>query len=553
MKKTILLTLAFAAGVTTFAQKPETWDGVEVLPNFYCHKVSHDGKQLVGESENGGTVYYNRSTGEAYYYDSCDFGRGYVVADNGWVVGSELLDVENQTNTAVIMVGGEVIVPTPFRRMVTSNIHSITPDGRRVCGVINTGVGPQNQPYYCDIDAQGNFGELIMLPTPEKDFFGARPQYCTATWITTDGKKIAGQVIDSRGLFSYPIVYTENEEGIWSYGFPSQSLFNPKGLEVPAPLGDFDEEYPDAVYPNAENYISADKREAWEEALAEWERNNYAEELDPYSHLGDYMTPEKMQEFVEAEVYYQICQDEYSEKNEAYWERMIALADESVLFIRNAMALSPDGKWLASSGEVLRTDITEGSEVDYYYDPYLFNLETGENKNIGIENMDLVTNQVTDNGTVICATPVANVLPPRSYIYQPETDKTVSIYDYVNGLSNLDGWWMETYLTGEVQVSETGYQRTTITGLVAASEDLSTICGGVLYSALGNNTMFITYMMDGLNAGVEELVVDPYGNGEFTVYNLQGVKVLQTKDASSLQNLPKGIYLINGKKVLLGK
>lgn len=39
-------------------------------------------------------------------------------------------------------------------------------------------------------------------------------------------------------------------------------------------------------------------------------------------------------------------------------------------------------------------------------------------------------------------------------------------------------------------------------------------------------------------------------NGVYTVYNLQGVKVLETRDASKLSNL-KGIYIVNGKKAVL--
>ena len=542
---------AVLATVPTFAAEPENWDGVEVLPNFYVHKTSHDGNQLVGESENGGTVYYNRTTGEAYYYANCDFGRGYVVSDKGWIVGSELLDVANQTNVAVIMKEGNIEVPDIFKSCVTSNIHSITPDGSRICGVINPGTN--NRPFYCDIDGSGNLGAIQYLPTPDKDFFGARPQYCSATWISDDGKTIAGQVIDARGLFSYPIIYTQTSQNEWNYSFPSQPLFNPQGLEVPEPLGEFDEEFPDAVYPDVENYISPDKMDAWQEALNQWSLNNYDEALNPYDHLQDFMTEEKYTEYFEAEIYYNACQDEYNEMNELYWERMIQLADESVLFVRNAMAISSNGKWLASSGEVLKAGATGANESDYYYDPYLFNLETREIKNIGIENLDLVTNQVLLDGTVLCSTPVANVLPPRSYIYKADRGETISIYDYVNGVNSTDGWWMESYLTGDIQVSETAFQRATITGMVATSQDLSSIYGGVLYSALGNATMFITYMMDGLPAGIEEIESAQGDDGSYTVYSLQGVKVMHTTNAADLNNLSKGIYVINGRKALVGK
>lgn len=35
------------------------------------------------------------------------------------------------------------------------------------------------------------------------------------------------------------------------------------------------------------------------------------------------------------------------------------------------------------------------------------------------------------------------------------------------------------------------------------------------------------------------------------VYNLQGIRVLESNDASAVKNLPKGIYVINGKKVVM--
>ena len=50
-------------------------------------------------------------------------------------------------------------------------------------------------------------------------------------------------------------------------------------------------------------------------------------------------------------------------------------------------------------------------------------------------------------------------------------------------------------------------------------------------------------------AGVESIVAAQ--DGVYRVFNLQGVKVLETTDASAISNLGKGIYIINGKKVIL--
>ena len=41
------------------------------------------------------------------------------------------------------------------------------------------------------------------------------------------------------------------------------------------------------------------------------------------------------------------------------------------------------------------------------------------------------------------------------------------------------------------------------------------------------------------------------GNNFYKVYNLEGAHVLSTEDAGALQNLPKGIYIVNGKKIMI--
>ena len=50
------------------------------------------------------------------------------------------------------------------------------------------------------------------------------------------------------------------------------------------------------------------------------------------------------------------------------------------------------------------------------------------------------------------------------------------------------------------------------------------------------------------NAGVDGILDEQAKS--YKVYNTQGVKLLDTEDASALQSLPKGIYIINGKKVM---
>lgn len=60
----------------------------------------------------------------------------------------------------------------------------------------------------------------------------------------------------------------------------------------------------------------------------------------------------------------------------------------------------------------------------------------------------------------------------------------------------------------------------------------------------------VNYTVD-QNTGIEGVKAD--ANGKYTVTNMAGITVLRNADAAALRNLPAGLYIINGKKTLLGK
>lgn len=51
-------------------------------------------------------------------------------------------------------------------------------------------------------------------------------------------------------------------------------------------------------------------------------------------------------------------------------------------------------------------------------------------------------------------------------------------------------------------------------------------------------------------AGIDNIVMSTE-NGLYSVYNLQGIMVLKTEDREKIQLLPSGIFIINGKKVII--
>lgn len=64
----------------------------------------------------------------------------------------------------------------------------------------------------------------------------------------------------------------------------------------------------------------------------------------------------------------------------------------------------------------------------------------------------------------------------------------------------------------------------------------------------GVTLKYIVKNDSGLSAGIGEIDAD---NNEWIVYDITGTKVLETTDANELKTLIKGIYIINGKKVLV--
>lgn len=551
MKKLISSALLSVMAIPSFAIATD--DRVFILEDSYVSCMSHDGTQLTGDVEDGSAIYYNIATKEAYYYNQCSAGKGYCIADNKWVVGADMRD----SGRAIVMTGGKSFTPTVFDAFPTSDIHGITPDASRVCGVVgNPGPGVMNFPFYCDIDDDGNFGPVNILPTPEKDFFELHPQYCSAVWISDDGKTILGQVIDSKGIFVYPILYTEGADGTWTYSFPSQKLFNPKNLPLPTPVGDFEDEFPDIPYPELENFMTPEEYELFQEALFFWQENDMDPELDPYEMLDLFMTPEELAAYVSAVYTYNEAVEIYQVRLDEYLEQIYLIADDSVFFLRNGMSMSSDGKMMSMSA-VISVD-TDDSFVDYYV-PYLFNLENGDIKKIGTNDISLVANVTLKEGTVIGTTPAPGMYtpdaaPPHSYIYLPSQDEFIPAEDFVSSLNAGYGQWMKDRLSGRVPIAldpitgELVYKEMIVSGRVAVADDFSVIAGGVDGYSLNEDMLFTYILEDVKNADVGEVAIDYPADGIYTVYNLQGVKVMETDDPTLIHKLQKGIYIVNGKK-----
>ncbi|MCH5233814.1 MAG: hypothetical protein J1E16_00850 [Muribaculaceae bacterium] len=525
MRKSILLAASLLASVSCFAQESVE---PELVPGVYALKISPNGK-WVGSMAGDGSL-YNTETGDNTYYSGIILGLGNAVADNGMAVG-DMNDVG-----ALLYNGKTSFPPTIADKFWFCDFNSITPDATRICGILNNPIVNQNNedreeyytmyvPFVADIDADGNVGEPIILPYPEVDFFGVAPEYITAVWMSRDGKTIVGEVLDGRGQYSYPIYFTEDEKGEWNYELPSKSLFNPTGIDLPK--NPWAEQPP---YPNPEDFMSGQKKTAYLEAYQAYVSGESEIMPDP----EEYMNPTQLKEYEEAIVSY----------NQWFYGQGQAIADyikiynevlkTSPTFSGNELTIEPSGEYL-----MIRGGLTDDN-FDIISKIYKFGITNDEIQEIETPTKEYYPSMILPDGTLIITKGLEYV--PNSYIMLPDSNEFITLQEYLEPEYPEIAEWLDAEVPGGTGVVSMNDDRTIITGALIPDQlaDSDYANGGYYY-----NTYFILLG----NAGVES-IVDNATDGIYKVYDLNGVKVMETKDASVVNNLPKGIYIINGKKIL---
>lgn len=215
------------------------------------------------------------------------------------------------------------------------------------------------------------------------------------------------------------------------------------------------------------------------------------------------------------------------------------------------IALSPDGTKLACTREIP----SENSNFPIY-NIWLIDLTSGELTPVTSENPDLIATGVLDDGTIV-ATFFATITV--GYIKTPEMSDFVDFAQYLASISPEAGTWMEENIMVKVQdVTPSGEIVDLLmpdTGQVFVSDDLSVIGAGKIINTEFDesyNPVYYSYIFNDLpgSAGVEEIkgIAD---DGVLRVYNLTGVNILNTRDASRLNELAKGVYIVNGKKIAI--
>lgn len=507
MKKITLLSI-FALTTFTPVVAESSLEPV-LLEDTYLTKISPAGSFAAGQDGYGSlTIGYDIITGLAEIYPACFPGDGNCVSNNGFIVGQEM-QVDGMY--AAIMKDGEITVTDALKRGGMSQFNSITPDGSRACGYITntSGRGALLVPFYCDITPEGELLEPVLLPCPERDLFGSKPQYIIGGCISDDGKVIVGLVTDGTGGYSWPIIFREDADGKWSYTQPTESLFNSDNLSLP---DDPDETPIRLEEPSPEDYMTPEQIEDYHKILAQ---------NPDYEEYWNFMTDEAYLQYYNAHLQWaEEVSNSYYEAFDKYHEAMSQMGRDQ--HFGGILLISPDGSYMITA--------QNGN-------PYRFNLENDTFAPLEIRTDGFSLTQILSDGTLVGCS-IINYSPYMGYICPAGSSEFFKMTDYLAEFRPEDYEWLETTsLNSGMEL---------ITGIPLLSDDMQTICGGY-YDGVGGALSYVFRSVS--QNGVENVTVSE--EGVLNVYNLQGVKVKDVKNNDDLRTLPKGIYIVNGKKIAI--
>lgn len=520
MKKTLLLLSVIALPVMMSAQVSEPPTNVKWEPGVYALQISPNGQWILSSA--GDMSIYETATGKNVYYDGMQVTTGTGIANNGTAVGYE------SGQYGKMVVNGKLIEPEALSGYEFCPISGISADATRVAGMVTNPKGGETLwvPFVADLDAQGNMGEITILPYPEKDFLGGIPTYSTADCLTYDGKVILGNYYDWTGKYIVPIVYFEGEDGTWSYVCPSEPLFNPEGIELPA-----NPYWNEPYLPEPEEFMTGLYKTQYLQAYEEW-MAGLGDEPDP----KEYMSEENWEIYKGYLENWEVWYESEGVKLADYEKVFTEVLKTSPSFELNDFAMHPYGEFIMVKGGMLDAS---GERMERIYK---FNLNTSDYEVIEAPSPAYFPCQILPDGTTLLT--MSQDQDPNTLMYLPDQNKFMTITEFLGDAYPEVASWLKDNFPFNL-------------GHVSMSEDYSVIAGGLLpddlidYDYETADFYYSSYIITNLDlSGVEAIEVAPE-DGLYRVYNLQGVKVLETKEKSAVTQLPTGIYVVNGKKVML--
>lgn len=546
MKKTLLLSFSGLLAVSALA---ESGNKVFTEASFQC--MSPNGRYIVGDRL-GALSFYDRETNKLEILSSDDYEYEYVTGLGNRVSndGIVLCNQQQITDAPTYYYNGQWYkVDAPKDTYYGSQLHGITPDGSRIVGSIDATNLPDGNymsmqtPAYWDRQDDGSYGEYHILPYPEKDFTGRYPQYVTATCVSDDGKVVAGQVVDRTGMYIQPIVYTQADNGEWSYTLPLESVFDASA--APEQPGDEPEQ------PTAKGMFTAEQLAQYNADMQTWRDNGSVRDDKPKAE--DYLTEEQVAELAAAT-------EKYEEEYAAWEEKMYAYNDfwdNLPRYAVNDIRMSPDGKVITTNKEVAY------SRWESTYIPNVINLETGDVTSLEFDNVKdaLIVTQVINENTFLAFNTLM-ALTPKGYVIKDGV--CTDLYDYLCATSSATKEWAEEVLRHEYsdydeELDDYVTMYNTCTGLPCASADMTVFAFGTTSDYWGTPARTpYAYVVDlSTESGLSKVSVtadsklgfDANGNivlgddlRSAQVYDLSGRLVVA--DGESASSLSSGIYII---------
>lgn len=536
MNRLLLLTGMSSMVVLAMAQTvPEP----KTIENSDAYAISANARYLVSDGYSGMRIYDLETDSDFDYTEGSSYGKCYTatarcVSDNGIVVGYDANE-----GASYWLDGTWKGLKRTTQARGSYLVNSITSDGKRICGT----AGLTAMSYDDDVlrqapciwnwdEATGDFGSPILLPHPDKDFSGRIPQLITAIDISDDGKTIVGQVVTAVGMCLYPIIYTENEDGEWSYYLPNEKELYPEGFVFPEYPGD---EGP--VYPQYEAYMTEAEVEAYNEAYTEYRNSGFTIAEPQYT---DYMTPSEIEAYDKAMAEYKVVSVDFEKKFsawfKAYWQIAYSIPD----FEFNSIRISPDGKSYANTVVVSDIDETTEEIISCTY-VWVFDMATG-NVTKYEQHPNFILTYLANDAIALAATNLVD--DPESYVLKD--GECIDMQKWISSLVPEYGVWMDDNMVQGIDVlgfnEDTGeedimYVEKVITGRACGTPDMSVVALGVnnVWDLIDDGNSYI------FNLSAAGSVATPIETQRVkTIYDLQGRKVKSTS--------APGIYIIDGKK-----
>ncbi|MDE6379532.1 MAG: hypothetical protein K2L11_03595 [Muribaculaceae bacterium] len=538
MRKLLFLTGLSAMGLSALATDNSS-DPV-VFEDACAYAMSANGAYFVSEAE-GGLKIVDIATGKMVVYSndgdvgSYSQGIGKCISNTCIVVGSSADD------SAVYWKDGEwYVLDVPEDAIFANHANAITSDGYRICGNIGGGGDIYNydvlmqKPCIWTWNAEKNdYDTAVMLPFPELDFTGRIPQYVTAIDISDDGKTVIGQVMIANGLCRYPIIYTENEKGEWSYRLPDEKKLYPEGLVFPEFPGD------GPVCPSQESFMTTEEIEAYTEAVLDW--RDAGDYTVPYPEYEDFMTDEELKDYQKAYTEFLKEYEAWATAYSSWLDMELEILSEVPIYEFNSIRISPDGKKFANTVYVEDDSDPDAWMPDVYSYIWVFDIESRDITKYEQQDSFILTFFGNDG---VALAVVGKGENPQSYVLKDGEATWMKTW-ITNALPECSSW-MEENMTFEVMTEfwnpdinswDVAYTEEVLTGRACATPDLSKIILGVEnvwdYTDDGLSVMFDM-------SGADAVSVINENDVNTTIYDLSGRKL---NEASA-----PGIYIVNGKK-----